>query len=202
MWSYLEPLFIGSEEVKKELPNDAKRFEKVNASVMSILSEAVSTGNICDSCNKEGLSASLDTVATDLDLCKKSLKEFLDGKRAIFPRFYFVSEAQLLDLLSNGSTPHKIIKYTTAVFLACKTLVLDPPTYDPNSTARPKCLRFISCVGVEQNDMVSPVSNSSERAAREWSTVVDISIKPPSFKPVSLSSPRSPLSKTPKQVIF
>ena len=57
-------MFIGSEEVKKELPNDAKRFEKVNASVMSILSEAVSTGNICDSCNKEGLSASLDTVAT------------------------------------------------------------------------------------------------------------------------------------------
>ena len=43
---------------------------------------------------------------------------------------------------------------------------------------------------------------SSEGAAREWSTVVDISIPPPSFKLVSLSSPRSPLSKTPKQVLF
>ena len=43
---------------------------------------------------------------------------------------------------------------------------------------------------------------SSEGAAREWSTVVDISIPPPSFKLVSLSSPRSPLSKTPKHVIF
>ena len=43
---------------------------------------------------------------------------------------------------------------------------------------------------------------SSERAAREWSTVVDISITPPSFKPVSLSLSRSPLSKTPKQVFF
>ena len=42
----------------------------------------------------------------------------------------------------------------------------------------------------------------SEGAAREWSTVVDISIPPPSFKLVSLSSPRSPLSKTPKHVIF
>jgi phosphoenolpyruvate synthase/pyruvate phosphate dikinase len=42
----------------------------------------------------------------------------------------------------------------------------------------------------------------SEGAAREWSTVVDISIPPPSFKPVSLSSPCSPLSKTPKHVIF
>ena len=42
----------------------------------------------------------------------------------------------------------------------------------------------------------------SEGAAREWSTVVDISIPPPSFKPVSLSLSRSPLSKTPKQVFF
>ena len=42
----------------------------------------------------------------------------------------------------------------------------------------------------------------SEGAAREWSTVVDISITPPSFELVSLSSPRSPLSKTPKQVFF
>ena len=42
----------------------------------------------------------------------------------------------------------------------------------------------------------------SEGAAREWSTVVDISIKPPSFKLVSLSSPRSPPFKTLKQVFF
>ena len=34
------------------------------------------------------------------------------------------------------------------------------------------------------------------------STVVDISIPPPSFKPVPLSSPCSPFSKTPKQVFF
>ena len=42
----------------------------------------------------------------------------------------------------------------------------------------------------------------SEGAAREWSTVVDISITSFSLKLVSLSSPRSPLSKTPKQVFF
>jgi hypothetical protein len=34
------------------------------------------------------------------------------------------------------------------------------------------------------------------------STVVDISIPPLSFKPVSLVLPRSSLSKTPKQVFF
>ena len=42
----------------------------------------------------------------------------------------------------------------------------------------------------------------SEGAAREWSTVVLISITSPSFKSISLPFLRSPLSKTPKQVFF
>jgi len=41
-----------------------------------------------------------------------------------------------------------------------------------------------------------------ERASRNESTVVDIYIPPPSFKPLSLSLSRSSLSKTPKQVFF
>ena len=36
-WSYLEPLFIGSEEVKKELPEDAKRFEGIDTDVKGLL---------------------------------------------------------------------------------------------------------------------------------------------------------------------
>lgn len=36
-WSYLEPLFIGSDEVKKELPEDAKRFEGIDANVKTLL---------------------------------------------------------------------------------------------------------------------------------------------------------------------
>lgn len=39
MWSYLEPLFIHSEEVKKELPLDTKRFEQVDAEVKATLAE-------------------------------------------------------------------------------------------------------------------------------------------------------------------
>ena len=45
-------------------------------------------------------------------------------------------------------------------------------------------------------------SSERERASRNGSTVVDISIPPPSFKPISLSLSRSSLSKTPKQVFF
>ena len=57
----------------------------------------------------------MEAQQAKLDLCKKSLAEFLDGKRRQFPRFYFVSEVDLLDILSNGSRPRKIIHHATKV---------------------------------------------------------------------------------------
>lgn len=39
MWRYLEPLFIHSDEVKKELPLDTKRFEKIDGEVKVTLME-------------------------------------------------------------------------------------------------------------------------------------------------------------------
>ena len=51
-WSYLEPLFIKSEEVRKELPKDAKRFQGIDKTVRQILKDAEDTKNIVNACNK------------------------------------------------------------------------------------------------------------------------------------------------------
>ena len=54
-WSYLEPLFIGSEEVKRELPEDAKRFAGIDSNVKNELKTAWETKSVKVSCNNEGL---------------------------------------------------------------------------------------------------------------------------------------------------
>ena len=43
--------------------------------------------------------------------------EYLDMKKKIFPRFYFVSNVALLDILSNGNNPPKIMPYVSVVVL-------------------------------------------------------------------------------------
>jgi dynein heavy chain len=45
-WSYLEPLFIGSDEVKRELPEDAKRFEGIDNNVKSELNTSWTMKNV------------------------------------------------------------------------------------------------------------------------------------------------------------
>lgn len=47
MWSYLEPLFINSEEVKQELPKDTERFERVDGEVKATLNELWRVKKVC-----------------------------------------------------------------------------------------------------------------------------------------------------------
>ena len=146
-WSYLEPLFIGSEEVKRELPEDAKRFEGIDVNVKHELKTCWEIKNVDQACNQDGLLSRLENIQEQLEICKKSLSDFLDGRRRQFPRYYFTSEADLLDILSNGSTPEKVLKHTAKVYLSCKTLVLDKN--ERTSEDRPYATAWVSGVGVE-----------------------------------------------------
>ncbi len=47
----------------------------------------------------------------------QALVDFLDSKRLVFPRFYFVSEADLLDILSNGSNPKAVMRHCDKIML-------------------------------------------------------------------------------------
>jgi len=48
----------------------------------------------------------------------------MDGKRRAFPRFYFVSTTDLLDILSNGNNPTKVMVHMPKIFQAINTLYL------------------------------------------------------------------------------
>ena len=63
-------------------------------------------------------------VSREIDLCKKALVAFLEGKRKKFSRFYFVSEAVLLDILSSSSEPDKLAAHIPKIFPATKELVV------------------------------------------------------------------------------
>ena len=149
LWSYLEPLFVRSAEVKAELPEDAERFVGIDKDVRQILKDAGATKFIKPACNKPGLFDLLESVESRLNLCKRSLMDFLDQKRTQFPRFYFMSEADLLDVLSNGATPSKIVHHVTKIYLKVKQINL----IDVPGQKRPTTSTIWSTVGAEKMDL-------------------------------------------------
>ena len=87
----------------------------------------------------------LEGELAGLDLCKKSLADFLDGRRRQFPRYYFTSEADLLDILSNGSVPEKVMVHL-------KNLLIDESTYfirrrKDGQSNRPIAIGFVAVWG-------------------------------------------------------
>lgn len=157
-WSYLEPLFIQSEEVKKQLPELTADFEDIDVEVRKILKKAWKTFNVREACTEVGLIKRLEGIVEKLELCKHRLKEFLDGRRRQFPRFYFMSEADLLDILSNGSHPDRIMPHCSKIYLATKTLDLR----DPPDGGRPIATAFVSGVGHEIVDFYEPPTLEGE----------------------------------------
>jgi dynein heavy chain len=123
-WAYLETLFIGSEEVKNELPSDAERFVGIDAMFKQCLAGVVDVRNAVAASNKAGLLADLNAMSDNLELCERALADFLESKKRIFPRFYFVATAMLLDILSNGSRPAIVAQHINALLQGVKTLSL------------------------------------------------------------------------------
>ncbi len=153
-WSYLEPLFIGSAEVRKELPQDAKRFAKVDEVIRDTLRSTFKHTNIKVSCDVPGLLKTLENANEQLNICKKALKDFLESRQRQFPRFFFIAEADLLDILSNGSEPRKILHHTPKVYLCASTFNLaekDTPE------GRPIATQLVAGVGKEVTDLAPPV---------------------------------------------
>lgn len=151
-WSFLENLFIGSEEVKKELPTESEKFVEIDKDVKKIIKEGNEVNIVKNFCNRPGIGHDLEKVQNQLADCERALNEFLNRKREAFPRFYFVSTMDLLDILSNGNNPTRIMRHMSKVFLAIQELKLQE-----NGNERPSALEMISCVGTEIVKLHEPI---------------------------------------------
>lgn len=59
--------------------------------------------------------------------CEKALNDYLEQKKKVFPRFYFLSNQSLLTILSNGQNPPKVCEFIGDCFDGLKTLRFEKP---------------------------------------------------------------------------
>jgi dynein heavy chain, axonemal len=115
-WGSLESIFLGSADIRAQLPDDTKRFEGVDNEFKEIMRDILITPGTVAACTVEGRDQALRLMFKELEKCEKALNEYLEIKKSAFPRFYFVSNAALLDILSNGNDPPKIMSHLGSIF--------------------------------------------------------------------------------------
>lgn len=106
-WKRLVNIFMLSEDIRNQLPVATKIFEDQNNEFRAIMSDAYMTQVMYEICTPEK-KESLKMILTNIEKSEKQLNQYLEQKKKIFPRFYFVSNQTLIDILSNGNNPVKI----------------------------------------------------------------------------------------------
>ncbi|KAM4746905.1 dynein axonemal heavy chain 3-like [Rhinophrynus dorsalis] len=106
-WLYLEPIF-GSEDIRNQIPVEGKKFEIVDANWRLIMKESVKEANAIRVISQPQMLDKLKEAELLLDDIQKGLNDYLEKKRLFFPRFFFLSNDELLEILSETKDPLRV----------------------------------------------------------------------------------------------
>jgi dynein heavy chain len=121
-WMYLETIF-SAEDIQKQLPVEAQKFKIIDKLFRENMTRTSEDKKVID-CLAEGLNLLelFQNSNETLDQIQKSLEEYLETKRLAFPRFYFLSNDELLEILSQTRDPHAVQPFMTKCFDAMKSI--------------------------------------------------------------------------------
>ncbi|PFX28824.1 Dynein heavy chain 1, axonemal [Stylophora pistillata] len=106
-WLYLETIFSAA-DIQRQLPNEARLFAQVDKSWRDIMRRTIDKPNAFKASTAAGVLEVLQTSNSHLEKIHRCLEDYLETKRLVFARFYFLSNEDLLDILANSKNPNAV----------------------------------------------------------------------------------------------
>lgn len=124
-WVYLEGVFTGNADIKHLLPIESSRFQNINSEFSAVMKKVYKQPYVLDVLNIPNVQKSLERLAELLNKIQKALGEYLEKERVSFPRFYFVGDEDLLEMIGNSNDTMRIAKHFKKMFAGLSGLVMD-----------------------------------------------------------------------------
>ena len=94
---YLEPIF-SSEDIMKQMPVEGAKFKNVDKSWRDILEKCIEDPKALIVFKQQGMLERFKLCNQQLEEVQKGLNDYLETKRLYFPRFFFLSNDNLLEI--------------------------------------------------------------------------------------------------------
>ncbi|XP_022824429.1 dynein heavy chain, cytoplasmic isoform X2 [Spodoptera litura] len=163
-WVYLEGIFSGSADIKTLLPVETSRFQSISSEFLGLMKKVGKSPMVMDVLNIPGVQRSLERLADLLGKIQKALGEYLERERSSFPRFYFVGDEDLLEIIGNSKNIARLQKHFKKMFAGVAAIILN----DDNTV-----INGIASREGEEVYFTSPVSTIENPKINSWLSMVE-----------------------------
>ncbi|XP_053612057.1 dynein heavy chain, cytoplasmic isoform X5 [Plodia interpunctella] len=163
-WVYLEGIFSGSADIKTLLPVETSRFQSISSEFLGLMKKVSKSPMVMDVLNIQGVQRALERLADLLGKIQKALGEYLERERSSFPRFYFVGDEDLLEIIGNSKNIARLQKHFKKMFAGVAAIILNEDNTVINGIA--------SREG-EEVYFMSPVSTIENPKINSWLSMVE-----------------------------
>ncbi len=168
-WVYLEGIFSGNADIANLLPVETSRFNSISAEFLTLMKKVTKSRMVMDVLNIQGIQRSLERLADLLSKVQKALGEYLERERASFPRFYFVGDEDLLEIIGNSKNLPRLQKHFKKMFAGVAALNL--------GGEEGKLITGMASREGEEVTFEKPVSTVEHPRINEWLEEVESSMR-------------------------